>query len=629
MEPIQVDFSKKGGKSSKEIYIPPEKAPLKIVISLVVTVIAGLVSYYFLLPAFNLKDTKFYGWIAVMLVAYVFMTALTSGVFTKPEYVPYVKRHSLVCMIVAAILGLILVVGYLVGAPLFRAKAYSRLLDIKDTETVDSAGDAVRNITFIDSISDFNKVPMIDAVAAEKLADKTLGTLASLGLESQFNIADSFSTQINYKNLPYRVFPLKYGDIFKWLKQTRNGFPGYVTVNMNTQQAEFVKTEQGIKYTVSEHFGKYLLRVVRFSYPTWLLGNQSFEIDEEGHPYWIVEHRDKTIGLLGGDDIIGIIVVDAYTGECVDYGLDEIKAGVGNDGRNLEWIDQVFDAPLLNNQYNYIGKYSNGFINYYIGQENVKLTTSGYNYLADGNDVYMYTGVTSANSDESILGFVIINQRSKDAYFYSVSGATEAAAQKSAQDIVSDKQWTATFPLLIMLRTNTGMYEPTYFMALKGAGAVVKSYSMVNVSQYSDAVRSPGDDDPDLKECLKAYINKLAVRSEPVVINIDMSGSINVPDDNKTDEPGDSSVVSGIISDIRSNVIAGTTYYYIRLAGSDTYYYVPASLTNEAVLLNVGDAVTLTVISADSAIIPASDVTVGEAAEQPAQADESTEDVDE
>ncbi|MCR5782539.1 MAG: hypothetical protein K6G90_07345 [Clostridia bacterium] len=108
-----------------------------------------------------------------------------------------------------------------------------------------------------------------------------------------------------------------------------------------------------------------------------------------------------------------------------------------------------------------------------------------------------------------------------------------------------------------------------------------------------------------------------------------MSGSINVPDDNTTDEPGDSSVVSGIISDIRSHVIAGTTYYYIRLAGSDTYYYVPASLSNEAVLLNVGDAVTLTVTSADSAIIPASDVTVGETAEQPTLTEEATEEVDE
>ncbi|HHU85070.1 MAG TPA: CvpA family protein [Clostridiales bacterium] len=603
MEPIKVDFSKSGSKGSKSAYIVPDKSGLKIVLSIILTIVTAAVAYYFMLPALNFKSYDFYMYVAIILGAYVIWNGLFARVLTRPEYVPYVKRRALVPIIILVIFAVIFGIGYLVSAPFFRAKSYSQIIEVEeyDPESEDS-NNAINKITNIDKLSDFNKIALIDASAAERLADKTLGALAEYNLESQFEVLNYYSTQINYQNSPYRVFPLRYGDVFKWLKNRTDGTAGYITVNMNTQESEFVKTEEGIKYTPAEHFDRHLKRVVRFKYPTYLIGNISFEIDEQGNPYWLVQHLDKRVGLFGGDDVVGIILVDACTGECVEYTIDEVHAGEANDGTFLEWVDSVYDGDLLIQQYDYKYKYSNGFINFYIGQEGVKLTTAGYAYLTDGNDVYMYTGVTSANTDESILGFALVNQRTKEAYFYSVSGATEAAAQLSAQGIVSDKGWIATFPLLINLRATDGDYVPTYFMALKDNNNVIKSYAMVNVAQYSDAVRSPSDDNPDLKACLQAYTNKLASRSTPVNITVSMTGSLNTPAENE-DDLGDKAIVTGPVTDIKAVIIAGNTYFYVTI--DSKVYRIAATIDNALIFATVGDFISLEYVESDDEIIEA------------------------
>ena len=598
MEPIKVDFTKKGKSGVKDVFIAPEKSWLRILINIVVTLVVALVAYYFLLPPMNPKAMEFYLYFAIVFASYIASAFLTSKAFARPEYIPYVKRQAIVPVALILLLVVVLGIGYLTSATLFRAKDYASLLPVEEAEFSDS-------FSAIESIEDFNKLPLIDADAAERLADKTLGDLAQIGKESQFEVANAFSTQINYKNAPYRVFPLQYGDIFKWLTNRADGIPGYITVNMNTQVAQFVQLEQGITISPAEHFSRHLNRVLRFAYPTYIFGTPSFEIDETGTPYWICERIDKKVGLLGGDDVVGVVMVNAVTGEHHYYDMEEIRQGAGADGTDLAWVDQVYDANLLLQQYNYYGRYSGGFINAYIGQAGVKMSTAGSNFFAIGDDVYLYTGVTSVTSDESILGFIVINQRTKDAFFYSVSGATERAAQNSAQGIVSDKGWTATFPILLNLDG-----EATYLMSLKDATDVIKAYAMVNVSQFSDAVRSPDDDNPDLRACLQAYINKLSARG--VVIDIDMSGNVAAdsvkPDGGQTGDSQSAETVSGVISDIRSAVISGTTYYYIELDGNGVYYYVPAELGSEVVLFAVGDQVTLTVSGESSGdLLSASD----------------------
>ena len=605
MDPIKVDFSENGKKKSvKDVLIPPEKAGIKIVINVIVMLLTAGIAYYFLLPPMNLGSYDFYIYWAIVLGSYVASAFVTSGAFVKPEYVPYVKRRATIPVILGGVLALVLLVGYIVSSPFFRAKDYSQILSIENSEFSNT-------VSVIDSMSDFNNVALIDKEAAQTLADKTLGDFAELNLESQFELLTGDSTQINFKGSPYRIYPLQYGDIFKWFLNSvvgseYEGIPGYVKVNMNTQQAELV-TDYDIKYSTAEHFNEYLKRVLRFKYPTYIFGEMSFEIDETGKPFWVVEHIKKTVGLVGGDDVEGIILVDAVSGDAQYYTAEVMSA----EGSEIAWIDQAFDSDLLVNQYNYFGKYNGGFWNSIIGQSGVKKASDGYSFIAIGDDVYLYTGVTSVTSDDSILGFFFINQRTKEAMFYPTTGATESAAQKSAQGKVQDKGWKASFPILLNIDG-----EASYFMALKDSANIVKSYAMVNVEQYN-VVAIPKNENVDLKSCLTEYIAGLADSSPAVIINFDFDAENigKIPDEE--DDPSDNVTLSGTVTDIRSAVVSGNTYYYIELDNSGVYYYVAASITGKAVLINKGDVITVTLASAsDAELVPAQDIDLGKAEEE-------------
>ncbi len=579
MDPINVEFSDKGKRKGGAVFIPPEKAALKTAVSVIIALLTAVIAYYFMLPPMNLGSYEFYIYWAVVLGSYVAATFVTSAAFAKPEYVPYARRRSIVPVVLALVLAVILGVGYLVSSPFFRAKSYSKILSIDNSEFSSA-------VSLIDSMSDFNNVALIDKEAAETLADKTLGDFAALDLESQFELLDEDSTQINFRGSPYRIYPLQYGDLFKWFFNSvaggeYDGIPGYVRVNMNTQAAELI-TDYDIKYSTAEHFGEYLERHLRFKYPTYIFGEMSFEIDEDGKPYWVVEHIKKTIGLVGGDDVAGIILVDAVSGEAKYYTAEQMSAA----DSEIAWIDQAYDSDLLVQQYNYFGKYNGGFWNSIIGQSGVKKASVGYSFLAIGDDVYLYTGVTSVTSDDSILGFFLINQRTKEAKFYNTTGATESAAQLSAQGKVSDKGWKASFPILLNIDG-----QATYFMALKDSANIVKSYAMVNVQQYN-VVAIPDNESVDLRSCLEKYIEDLGALSPAVIVNFNFDGS--GISDGGTSVPGDGTKkVTGVITDIRSAVIGGNTYYYFELDSTGTYYYVAASLSNRAALFNEGDYVTV------------------------------------
>lgn len=581
MDPIKVDFSGKG--RAKELYIPPERAGIRTIVSVVLTLVAAVVAFYFMLPAINLKSYDFYYYIGIVLLAYVVLTFISSKAFARPEYMPYVKRRATVPVIIGVVFALIFGVGYLFSAVPFRAKAYSSIISVDEQEFGDES-----SITNISRISDFEKIPMIDADVAANLGNKKLGDLSQY--VSQFIIDMPYSTQINYNDTPTRILPLKYGDFFKWFNNRREGIPAYIAVNMYTQEANAVSVEGGIKYSTSEYFNRKLVRVLRFNYPTYMFGTPSLEIDEDGYPWWVCERIDKTIGLVGGEDVIGLILVDARTGETKEYTLEQISA----DDSDIKWVDQVYSADLLTKQYNYYGKYSGGFLNSYIGQTGVKITTTGYSYLTNNDDVWMYTGVTSVTNDDSIIGFALINQRTKTAVFQKISGTTEVGAQLSAQDIVSDKQWEATFPIVLNING-----EATYFMALKGNN-VVKSYAMVSVERVQDAARSPNDDYPDLVACLKSY--ESTVKASGVYLKFNYEGKESDTDNTLYDS------VTGVVDDIRTSVIGGESFYYIKLKDSNVYYSIPARNSDDAIIMNKGDEVAITFTKVDEKIVSAYEV---------------------
>lgn len=585
MEPIKVDFTGKGGEGKgkgKNACLAPDKAALRIIISIIGTVIGAAVAYYFMLPPLNFKSTDTYMYFGVVAVIFVVLLFITSGALAKPEYTEYVKRKSIVPVIFIAILVVIVGIGMVISSVFFRAKTYSQIISVDETKTF---------ATDIQE-TDFSSVPVLDTEAASVLANRTLGDLAAIGKVSQFEIATQF-TQINYKNNPVKVTTLAYGDIFKWLKNTSTGLPGYVVVNMVTQKAELVTLPEGeyIRYSVNEHFGKYLMRHVRFAYPTYIFDTPRFEIDEEGRPFWLCPVLDKTIGLFGGTDVKGIIIVDAITGEMVEYTTEEVR-----NSTELQWIDGIYSEDLLVEQFNYYGQYQKGFINSILGQDGVRMATQGENFLAQGDDVYMYTGVTSAGNDQAIIGFVLINMRTKDASFYDISGATEYSAQISAQGAVQDYSYEATFPILLNING-----QPTYFMTLKDSGDLVKRYAMVNVQNYQVVVTGE-----KISECTEAYVKSLKQNNINIDVDIDKIEDATQNNENaENNEQVELLKVKGVISDIRTAVIGGNSVYFIELDESGVYYSIKASEAEKVVIMNVGDNVTISYAESEGEIIEA------------------------
>lgn len=586
MDPIKVDFSKKDGGRKKDVVIPPEKAALKIVLSLLCSAVFAGILFYFMLPALNFKSYDLYIYLGAIVASYVVFNALFSNVFGKPEYVPYVKRRAIVPGIIIAVLLVAVGIGYLVSCEFFRASSYSKIISV-DTDS--NFSEDVEEQT----ADSFSEIPKLDEDTAAQLAARALGALKDIGSVSQFTIAPE-NSQINYQGKPYRVVPLQYADIIKWLVNTREGFPGYVMVNMADESTNFVELKDGsIRYSAYEHFNKLLKRHLRFEFPTYLFADATFEVNDDGDPFWICARLDKTIGLFGGTDVIGIVLVDAVSGECIEYSMDQLK-----DDPNLQWIDRVYDSDLIVQQYNYYGKYQKGFWNSLLGQKDVIKTTDGYNYIAKNDDVWMYTGVTSVTSDQSIIGFVLVNQRTKEADFYNVTGGTEYSAQQAAEGRVMDLGYTATFPLLL----NIGG-EPTYFLSLKDPkNQIVQQYALINVANYNN--NKMGVTGTDLSKCLASYIESLKEKGITVDINPD---DVVTPGTNEDKTPDTTKLTaSGTIADIRTAVMGGESYYYIKLDSNEAYFAIAASKDEGVVILNRGDSVTVTysgegsIINADS-----------------------------
>ena len=529
----------------------------RILISLLITLVIGAVWFYISLPALNLHNTCVYSFILILLLVYILVFMITLGVDTGKQgihlrdYLSFAKNQCKAVVIIVVALVILFIVGQIISAPIFRSGSYRDLLEV---ETGDFS-------TEIEQVS-YDEVPMLDESSARRLGERKLGELSDM--VSQFEISYDY-TQINYKSRPVRVASLEYGDFFKWIINRKEGLPAYVTVDMVTQEAQVVRLSglglDGMHYSPSEYFTRDLNRTLRFRYPTYMFSSAHLEVDENGQPWWVCPRETRTIGLFGGADVIGAVLLNACTGESVYYDISEIPT----------WVDRVYSAELIQEQYDYHGIYVNGFINSLIGQKEVTVSTNGYNYLAMNDDVYMYTGITSVSSDESNIGFLLSNQRTKETTYYSAPGAIEESAMESAQGVVQDLGYTSTFPLLL----NIGG-QPTYFMSLKDGTDLVKMYAMVNVSQYQIVATGV-----TVAACEGNYLSLL--QQHGIAVNVDKDSEIVI----------DQSNITGTIAEIRTAVLDGNSWYYIRLDGSEVFYAIAASTDRNVVILNVGDSITI------------------------------------
>ena len=506
-------------------------------ICIAASLIAVFVYYYITLPAINIHSSGFWFFLLALIAAAAAVYAVRKagkeyrrfGKAAKPDWKSW-KLLKLFAGIFIAVLAVYLI-GDLLSSPIINAKKYQQLLAVEE-----------RNFTDDIKEVDYSTIPLLDKDSATLLGDRKMGSLVEM--VSQFEAADDY-TQINYQGKPVRVTPLVYASPIKWLTNQSKGIPAYIMIDMTTQDTEVVMLEEGIKYSKSEYFNRNLYRHLRFRFPTYIFDDQLFfEIDESGTPYWVCPVKKFNIGLFGGQTVGRVVLCNAITGECVDYAVEDVP----------QWIDKVFSAELLMELYDYHGVLVHGYFNSILGQKDCIRTTEGYNYIALDDDVWVYTGLTSVNGDQSNVGFALMNQRTMETRYYKVEGATETSAMASAEGQVQNLNYRASFPLLLNISG-----EPTYFVALKDGAGLVKKYAMINVEKYQWV--AIGD---TVQECERNY-NEL----------LETNGIENT-------RAEELKQISGVIEVIAPVVIDGNTHYYVCLEGNDEGFDV--DLVNEELL---------------------------------------------
>lgn len=516
------------------------KTKNKAVIALIVILLAGLY-YYVTLPAVNIHSSDTWFGLLIFIVILMVWYAVRKR-FTRVTDVKESKvLKSLFTIIV--VLGIVYLVGSVISSPIINARKYQKLMTVEQgafTEDVEELS--------------FDKIPLLDRDTAVLLGDRKMGSMVDM--VSQFEVDDIYS-QINYKDNPVRVSPLRYANLIKWFTNMKDGIPAYIRINMATQNTELVKLDQGMKYTTSDHLNRNIYRHLRFAHPTYIYGELSFEIDEDGVPYWIAPVKKFSIGLFGGETVGKVVLCNAITGETQTYDVKDVP----------QWVDRVYSADLLVQLFDYYGTLKHGFLNSVLSQKDCLSTTDGYNYLALDDDVWMYTGVTSVNGDQSNVGFVLANQRTMETKYYEVEGATESSAMSSAEGQVQNLKYSATFPLLLNISG-----EPTYFIALKDDAGLVKKYAMVNVQKYQ--IVAIGD---SVSQCEENYLELL------------LSNGVK----KEAEDTREVQTVTGKITKIAQAVIDGTSHYYLMLDSSEDIYDISVADFLDVVRLENGETVTM------------------------------------
>ncbi len=533
---------------------PPRVFTLRRKVTLAVLALLALAFLYWLFhPALNIHSSDLCMVLCVIML-FLFLKLRKDAHTYKREAETDVgsqgkaKRYRALSRIPLAIILLGCIAAF-VSATFFPGSAHRYANLLRATET--SYTEDIQQV-------DYTTIPVIDRDSAILLGNRTMGTMADY--VSQFEINPLYS-QIALRGRPVRVSPLDYADIFKWLHNRSAGLPAYVVVDMATQDTQVVRLEDGMHYSQSEPFFRNIDRHIQLTHPTYMFDQLSFELDEDGHPWWVCPVQKRTIGLFGGITIDKVVLCDACTGECTTYAVGEIPG----------WVDRAFPADLLMQQYNYNGRFNHGWWNSWFGQQGVFKTTPGnsgmlgYNYLVKDNDIWVYSGVTSATSDNSIIGFVLMNQRTAEANFYPVAGATEASAMASAEGQVQNLAYTATFPLLLNING-----QPTYFMALKDNAGLVKKYAMIDIQRYQNV--AIGD---TVNDCEKSYRALLSSAGVSATAQSDAKRTV------------------GKVSHVAQAVIDGNTHYYLTLEGDGHIYDCPLPAFIEVVAVSVGDTVTL------------------------------------
>lgn len=525
---------------------------VKQIICIVIVVAIALVINYFTLPAWNIKSIGM--WSFVLGIGLIWLTI--QSIFDEVCYKKYTGTK--IAGIVIGIVLLVIFVGGISSWQLFNAGKYQNLVTIED-------GNFEQDINQVQNVENLS---IVDMETAERLGDRTVGSIKN---SAWFEVDNEYNL-IEYNGQLYRISALNYGSFFKAQKAKKDGIPGYVLVNTSTQEAKYVELENGIKYSPSAFFSYDLRRHLRSQYPSFMFGKSYFEIDEEGKPYYITAVKKPTIGMFGGVKEEFFVITDASTGESKEYNSNTLP----------EWVDHAYSLDYLMRASEYNLRYVNGFWNSVFSKTNVVRTTysfndsdeetgetfAGYNtaITADGEIVF-YTGLTPASNAESNVGFILANTRTGVIKRYTCAGAEESSAMSSAESLVQDLKYVATFPTIINVNG-----EETYFMLLKDKAGLVQRVALCNVANYTKVVQAP-----TLKEAIDLYLVKLGSEA--------LNGNEEVKE------------VEGTITKLYEAQVDGSTYYYFTIEGSDNLYMSSIKNSNKQVTLSTGTKVSIEYVS--------------------------------
>lgn len=524
---------------------------------IILSVISGVAFcggvFYFALPAINPMSPSFWSLLAFVFAsfAYPFLFKEKSGEVKKEKSNRIInfkldfggKKLNLAVALLIVVPLVILLLGNVISSEVFNAKGYASVIEVTEADFA----------TDMKETGEVTNIALMDGESAKIIGNRTLGNLSEV--VSQYEISGVY-TQINYQYSPKKVANLEYADFFKWFANMDKGVPGYVMVDPVNNTAEYVELEKPLRYVESGYFGDDLMRKVRFAYPTKIFDDFiSFEVDDEGNPFYIISCLKPKVFPFGAMDVNEVIIFDPCTGESEIYDVADVPA----------WVDAVYSGGLAEQKYNWHGTLSGGFINSIIGNKDCKRTTDDYGYIVIGDDVWYFTGVTSVTSDESNIGFIISNARTGEYKYYPVVGAEEYSAMRAAEGEVQEKGYVASFPSLINVSG-----KATYIMVLKDAGGLVKLYALVNVEQYS--VVATGATQAEAMKAYKALLVQNGIVDEEQLPEVETEA------------------VEVAVSDVKTYAVDGNTVFYI--VGSDGYYYKGYLKDNEElVFVSVGDLV--------------------------------------
>lgn len=528
-----VDFSELKEKLDNILVMSKKKL---YVILIVVTALVLFFNIYFGLVPFSFYNADFRGLLGFLLL--LWSTPLFVRDKYKAERTPLKKSYFQIPFYLACAF-IVLNLGFsIVTSALFMADRYRNLIDVKD------------NQSFVTSVEDYTtmQIPIVDKGLAEKLGDKKLG---EDNLGSQCNVGKYY--MICHNDNLYWIAPIEYNGFFPWAN--RRTSPGYVLINANDQSdVQIIKDE--LTYTDSAYLWEDLNRQNYFNNMTaWRADEAHLELTDEGKPMFVDTVYVNRIGYTNGRDVEGIIVTNPKTGESTYYNYLDAPT----------WINHVITEEVVVEQLTNWGTYVDGFFNSIFAKKDVLEVSTGLNYVYSNGNMYLQTGMTSVGGDESIVGVMMVDMRTKEAIFSRIGGATEYAAAQSAIGKEQAMRYTASDPIMINLQG-----EPTYFIMLKDDEGLVKKYAYVNVYDYN--------------------VVSTATTKESALI--EYKKLIHVNDDIESEEYE--------ISSIRQVIENGNTYYYMLLldnedktASSGKIYCSPLSVCNTLPFINAGDKISI------------------------------------